>query len=395
MNNIRVEYFPFWEAIKFTDDSTILENPESGLSLTDLFWKIGSWADQYLYLGQTSFIVNAEYVDTNKIYYELVDAEQQPMKVSALKVASYALSLFTLPALALIAKVIFKIYLNTYLTMTRASPNTVVAEKQFGKTKIVLLSGSLVNETTDAIVNAANDRLAAGGGVCGVIATHAGMGVFKECKQILKTRKIKSIKDGEAVLTSAGNLSSNNRAIVHAVGPYYDDKVKDNAENSAKALEEAYTNSLKLITSSQYDPNLMSTELEDFKPMYSIAFPSISTGIFNYPLKEAPKVAFKAVIDFIEKNPDALEEVRFVFLPIDKDPQKTLTYYQKAFERLDKEESDDEDSLKIEKDESEVSEEPDADKDIDIRQAESVQKQPDTDTDKDLQKKPTEIDNKS
>lgn len=327
MINEKIDHFAFWTPVAFTE-STILGKPDAGLPLTDFLFRLGSWADQYAYLGQETLVVEGKRINASQIEYELNEITQIPHRTTALKASSYVLSVFFLPAIAFIAKIIFKIYLNS--CMVKVSPNTVFAEKQIGKTKIVLLSGSLMAETTDAIVNAANQRLVKGLGVCGAVRKFAGESVFNECKAILKKQGRTSVKEGEAVLTSAGNLTPQIKVIAHAVGPVFRKK----ATNNADLLAQAYTNSLKLVAAPQNNPKFISSKV-DPKPMRSIAFPSLSTGIFGYPLQEAPTVAFKAVSDFINANPDALDEVRFVFLPLDKDDQKTATFYHKALLGLD------------------------------------------------------------
>jgi O-acetyl-ADP-ribose deacetylase (regulator of RNase III) len=136
----------------------------------------------------------------------------------------------------------------------------------------------------DALVNAANTSLVAGSGICGAIKTKGGAGIFQECQQYLTAQKKKSVEEGHAMITSAGTIA-NAKHIIHAVGPVW---------NSAKATEcdqalyNAYYNSLL-----RADENKLS----------SIAFPSISTSLFGFPLDRAAPIAIRAVNQFIKDHP--------------------------------------------------------------------------------------------
>ena len=139
-----------------------------------------------------------------------------------------------------------------------------------------ILHNDITNMETDAIVNAANSNLLAGGGVCGSIFSSAGKDELqKECE------KIGSCPVGHAVITNGYNLKS--KYIIHAVGPIY----KDGNSNEAKYLKSAYESSLKLAK----DYNLK-----------SIAFPLISSGIYGYPKEEALNIAISTIKEFLENN---------------------------------------------------------------------------------------------
>jgi len=135
----------------------------------------------------------------------------------------------------------------------------------------------------DAVVNAANAALMPGGGVAGAIHKKAGPGLAIEC------RPLAPIKPGQAVITSAHNLP--NKYVVHCLGPVYG---KDNP--SPILLGNCYQNALKL------------TEVHNIK---SIAFPAISAGIFGYPMEEAARVAFSAIIKILPQL-HCLKKIRFV-----------------------------------------------------------------------------------
>jgi O-acetyl-ADP-ribose deacetylase (regulator of RNase III) len=325
--------------------------------LVDLPWRLGSWADQYAYLGRKKIHLTVKSIYPNRRHFKVEKMTKIPMSETALKVSSYFLTLFILPTIASIAKTIFKIYLNRLKAeqkdSTKVIPkkpkelimekpkgitfqkpveaNAVIAEALIGKTKVRLLTGSLTNDTAEAIVNAANVWLESGGGVCGAIFRGAGQSVFDECQEILERHQVKSIKTGEAVLTSAGKLASKIKAIVHAAGPIVSFSPD---QRDAELLTQAYTNTLKLITAPQNHRDWISSKVVDVPSMRSIAFASISTGIYGYPLDQASSIALKAIKDFIEKNPGALDEVRFVFLPLEEDGQKTANFYTKALKEL-------------------------------------------------------------
>ncbi|NLB51108.1 MAG: macro domain-containing protein [Clostridiaceae bacterium] len=128
----------------------------------------------------------------------------------------------------------------------------------------------------DAIVNAANANLQAGGGVCGAIFKAAGPGLQEACD------KLAPIETGEAVVTPAFNLPA--KWIIHAAGPVYREQDR---EGSAKKLRAAYTNALKRAVEQQCE---------------SVAFPLISSGIYGYPKEEALAVATSAIGDFLDKH---------------------------------------------------------------------------------------------
>ncbi len=152
-----------------------------------------------------------------------------------------------------------------------------------GGVAVELLVGDITVQDTDAVVNAANTRLAPGGGVAGAIHRAAGPGLWEECKQI------GGIQTGEAVLTRGYNLLA--RYVIHTVGPVYQGRSED-----AVLLAACYRSCLQLA---------------DLKGLKSIAFPALSTGIFGYPVDEAAEIALKTVIDIV-KVLVKLQLVRFV-----------------------------------------------------------------------------------
>jgi len=147
-----------------------------------------------------------------------------------------------------------------------------------------LVQGDITAEETEAIVNAANSRLAGGGGVDGAIHRAGGPAIMEEC------RKIGGCPTGEAVVTTGGKLKA--KYVIHTVGPIY----RGGSANEAALLASAYRESMKRAVE---------------KGVKSLSFPSLSTGAYGYPLKEAAAIALSTVKEFMDQNP-SLEKVRFV-----------------------------------------------------------------------------------
>jgi O-acetyl-ADP-ribose deacetylase (regulator of RNase III) len=163
-------------------------------------------------------------------------------------------------------------------------------EFQVGKAKIILVQGDITEQETDAIVNAANPTLMGGGGVDGAIHRKGGPKILEECKKIRATEYPDGLPTGKAVITSGGNLKA--KHVIHTVGPVW----RGGRSGEPELLADAYRNSLKLAVS---------------KGLRTIAFPSISTGAYGYPIEKASQVAISTVKDFLEKE-DALDMVVFV-----------------------------------------------------------------------------------
>lgn len=155
------------------------------------------------------------------------------------------------------------------------------------KSKLILIQGDITKQETEAIVNAANSTLMGGGGVDGAIHRAGGSAILEECKQIVA--KIGRLPSGEAVITTGGNLVA--KYVIHTVGPVW----SGGTRNEAQLLANCYKNSLALAKE---------------KGIKTISFPSISTGAYGYPLKEAAKIAIDTVIDFLKDN--SIDEVYFV-----------------------------------------------------------------------------------
>ena len=137
---------------------------------------------------------------------------------------------------------------------------------------INIVEGDITTLVVDAIVNAANETLAPGGGVCGAIHRAAGPGLARECAQLL--REYGPCPTGKACLTGGYNLAA--RYVIHAVGPVW----HGGGAGEARLLAACYRAAL---------------DLANARGVGSIAFPAISTGIYGYPLEEAAGVAIDAV----------------------------------------------------------------------------------------------------
>jgi O-acetyl-ADP-ribose deacetylase len=183
----------------------------------------------------------------------------------------------------------------------------VVMEFTVGNTTLQLVKGDITDQEADAIVNAANSTLLGGGGVDGAIHRKGGPKILEECKRLRAKEWPDGLPTGNAVITTGGNLKA--KHVIHTVGPIW----RGGFYDEAKLLRTAYRNTLKLAVA---------------KGLKSVAFPSISTGSYNYPTEEAAGVALAAVKDFLEKE-DKIDKVTFVLFS-DKD----LGIYQKAAQML-------------------------------------------------------------
>lgn len=157
---------------------------------------------------------------------------------------------------------------------------------QIGSTKISIILGDITTQNTDAIVNAANPTLLGGGGVDGAIHHAAGPKLLEEC------RTLHGCLTGEAKITRGYNLPA--KYIIHTVGPIYY-KYADKNE-AARLLADCYRNALKLAMA---------------KGLKIISFPSIATGIYGYPIKEAIVVVKKTLTEFLQDN-NYFKEIRFI-----------------------------------------------------------------------------------
>ena len=167
----------------------------------------------------------------------------------------------------------------------RTPPGSVRA---FGSSRLELARGDLTREQVDAIVNAANSSLMGGGGVDGAIHRAGGPAILAECRRIVDARG--PLPAGEAVMTSGGRLPA--RHVIHTVGPVW----RGGARGEPETLARCYRSSLALA---------------EREGLSSVAFPSISTGLYGYPVERASVAAVTAVADVLRAG-SRLGLVRFV-----------------------------------------------------------------------------------
>lgn len=174
-------------------------------------------------------------------------------------------------------------------------------EVKIGKAASELLEGDITNQDTDAIVNAANRSLLGGGGVDGAIHRAAGPQLLMEC------RTLGGCETGDAKITKGYNLKA--RHVIHTVGPIYHSAGK----KAPELLASCYRRSLEVASQNK---------------LKSVAFPSISTGAYGYPLEEAAPIAIQTVMDYLKTHPD-IQLVRFVLFG-----REAYQAYEKALKDL-------------------------------------------------------------
>jgi len=155
---------------------------------------------------------------------------------------------------------------------------------RFPSDRIELVRGDITEQHTDAIVNAANTSLLGGGGVDGAIHRAGGTAILEAC------RRLQGCATGDAKLTGGGRLPA--RQVIHTVGPVY----RDGRHGEAELLASAYRRSLEIATA---------------HGIGSVAFPSISTGAYGYPIGDAARVALTTVATYLSEHED-IALVRFV-----------------------------------------------------------------------------------
>ncbi len=174
-------------------------------------------------------------------------------------------------------------------------------EARIGKAKLELLQGDITDQDTEAIVNAANRSLLGGGGVDGAIHRAAGPQLLAEC------RTLGGCQTGDAKITKGYRLKA--KHVIHTVGPIYHSEGK----KAPELLASCYRRSLELASENR---------------LKSVAFPSISTGAYGYPLEEAAPVALGTVTDYLKSHPD-IQLVRFVLFG-----KEAYQAYEKALKEL-------------------------------------------------------------
>jgi len=173
-------------------------------------------------------------------------------------------------------------------------------ETTIGKSVLELVEGDITEQNLDAIVNAANSGLRGCGGGDGAIHRAGGPTIMAEC------RRIGGCPTGQAVITGAGDLRA--RKVIHTVGPIYRGKPRD-----ADLLASAYRRSLEVAL---------------VNGLTTVAFPSLSTGAYGYPINEASTIALSTVIAFLREHPE-INLVRFVLFG-----QPAYRAYEEALQDL-------------------------------------------------------------
>jgi O-acetyl-ADP-ribose deacetylase (regulator of RNase III) len=172
-----------------------------------------------------------------------------------------------------------------------------------GATRLELVQGDITRQDTDAIVNAANTTLLGGGGVDGAIHRAGGPAILEEC------RGLGGCATGDAKITGGGRLAA--RHVIHTVGPVY----RDGRHGEPDLLASAYRRSLEVAAA---------------HGVRSLAFPSISTGAYGFPVAAAARIALETVARFLQGDPGSLDLVRFVLFSAGD-----LSTYVRALEALE------------------------------------------------------------
>jgi O-acetyl-ADP-ribose deacetylase (regulator of RNase III) len=177
---------------------------------------------------------------------------------------------------------------------------------QIGNTTLRLLQGDITDQGVDAVVNAANSTLLGGGGVDGAIHRRGGPAILEECRELRRTQYPEGLPTGEAVLTTAGELPA--RCVIHTVGPIW----KGGDADEERLLANAYRNSLGRAREAG---------------LRTIAFPSISTGAYGFPIERATPIALHVIQEYIHEHPGAFDEVRIVLFS-----EADLDHYRSALD---------------------------------------------------------------
>ena len=170
--------------------------------------------------------------------------------------------------------------------MTRAISGTTVR----------LVQGDITAQEVDAVVNAANSSLLGGGGVDGAIHRQGGPAILEACRALRQNEYANGLPTGQAVATTAGELAA--RRVIHTVGPVW----KGGHAGEAEVLADAYRNALGVARA---------------EGLQTVAFPSISTGAYGYPVAAAAEVALRTVAGVVAQSPGAFDEIRFVLFSAD------------------------------------------------------------------------------
>ena len=175
-------------------------------------------------------------------------------------------------------------------------------KKKINNAILELIQGDITNQDTEAVVNAANSSLLGGGGVDGAIHRAGGTSILEECK------KLGGCATGEAKITTAGNMKAS--YVIHTVGPIW----KGGSYNERDLLKNCYQRSM---------------EIAEERKISSLSFPSISTGIYRFPIEKASKIALNTVASNLKQS-SCIKRCVFVLFS-----EKDLKIYLKALEEIE------------------------------------------------------------
>jgi O-acetyl-ADP-ribose deacetylase (regulator of RNase III) len=178
-------------------------------------------------------------------------------------------------------------------------------EYRVGDATIELIEGDITRVPVDVVVNAANSSLVGGGGVDGAIHRAGGPEIMADLER--RYGRDRHCPTGDAVITTAGRLPA--RHVVHAVGPRW----SGGGRGEDELLASAYRRSLELAAEAGAE---------------SVALPSISTGIYGFPVERAAPIALETVRDALSREPRSIRRVVFVLRP------DTLPLFERAAERV-------------------------------------------------------------
>jgi O-acetyl-ADP-ribose deacetylase (regulator of RNase III) len=178
--------------------------------------------------------------------------------------------------------------------------------RSFGESLLEIVQGDLTAQAVDAIVNAANSTLLGGGGVDGAIHRGGGPSILEECRVIRAARGL--LPPGEAVLTTAGRLPA--RHVIHTVGPVWSGGQRGEPATLARCCR-------------------ASLDLAARHALASVAFPSISTGAYGYPIEAAAPVALGTIAEVLRAGGSSVRRVRCVLFS-----RSDLAAYRRALEAL-------------------------------------------------------------
>jgi O-acetyl-ADP-ribose deacetylase len=162
-----------------------------------------------------------------------------------------------------------------------------------GRARLYLTRGDITRSGGDAVVNAANSGLMGGGGVDGAIHAAGGPAILAECREIVACQG--RLPAGKAVITTGGRLSV--RYVIHTVGPVW----HGGGQGEPEVLASAYRSCLELAAE---------------KGLRTISFPSVSTGVYGYPVNLAARVALGTTLAFLKEKSTSLREVVFVLFSL-------------------------------------------------------------------------------